>query len=689
MAKKVIIFGGGVGGLSAAHELVERGFDVEVYEKQYIPGGKARSIPVFEELNDRGSKGVHARSIEKFRRLKGHELGLHEKRPWLPGEHGFRFFPGFYRHIVDTMARIPFGNGNVADNLVNTTRLLLAREGGEEIVLPARFPRTPDGFKSILDAVFKLLSGNIGVPPDEVQLFATHIWQIATSCQERRLDEYEKIGWWEFIEAAQRSKDYQKFFGHGITRSLVASQAHLASTRTIGNIFLQLIFDIIDPTVSTSDRLLNGPTNAVWIRPWLTYLESLGMIYHMNCTVQSINCLGGKVQSITVEQNGTKANVQGDYYVAALPVERMAPLINLGLREADPRLSHLPELATHVAWMNGIQFYITHPVPIAHGHVIFIDTPWALTSISQAQFWPDFDLAKFGDGDTRDILSVDISDWETEGVLYGKKASNCTREEIANETWEQLKRSLNDMNGHVVLRDEDLDYWFLDPDIRRDPEERRRLENVEPLLVNLTDTWRLRPDAVTTIPNLFLASDYVRTHTDLATMESANEAARRAVNGILDRSESDAPRCCIWELHEPEALLPWREYDRARWEQDLPWEDPLALMNMAKPVCDVLQKTGVLSSIDHDSFKDLSAAYESVSGLGQILGEDQLKQAESLLEIPKPVQSMVEQLRQILPSEAEKKETIRTPETLSQKIQNSEANDKSQQPGRLRIVQKS
>ncbi|WP_443147756.1 hypothetical protein [Nitrospira sp.] len=59
--------------------------------------------------------------------------------------------------------------------------------------------------------------------------------------------------------------------------------------------------------------------------------------------------------------------------------------------------------------MNGIQFYITHPLPIAHGHVIFVDTPWALTSISHGQFWPNFDLAKFSDGDTRDILSVDIS----------------------------------------------------------------------------------------------------------------------------------------------------------------------------------------------------------------------------------------------------------------------------------------
>ncbi|TMC26130.1 MAG: FAD-dependent oxidoreductase [Chloroflexi bacterium] len=43
--REVAVLGGGVGGLTAAHELVERGFRVTVYEKQAW-GGKARSIPV-------------------------------------------------------------------------------------------------------------------------------------------------------------------------------------------------------------------------------------------------------------------------------------------------------------------------------------------------------------------------------------------------------------------------------------------------------------------------------------------------------------------------------------------------------------------------------------------------------------------------------------------------------------------
>jgi geranylgeranyl pyrophosphate synthase len=150
----------------------------------------------------------------------------------------------------------------------------------------------------------------------------------------------------------------------------------------------------------------------------------------------------------------------------------------------------------------------------------------------------------------------------------------CSREEVVRETWSQLKRSLNDA-GDEVLRDEDLQSWFLDPSIESDPARPGWLRNIEPLLVNLVDSWALRPQATTAIPNLFLASDYVRTYTDLATMEGANEAARRAVNGLLDAVNFDGSRCELWPLHEPEVLAPWRLYDAARYQAGLPWDHSL------------------------------------------------------------------------------------------------------------------
>jgi len=95
---KVAVIGGGVGGLSAAHELALRDFDVVVYEQRDVAGGKARSMDAIP-----GAGGRRA----------------------LPGEHGFRFFPGFYRHLPDTMSRIPYGHNvhGVFDNLVASTQI--------------------------------------------------------------------------------------------------------------------------------------------------------------------------------------------------------------------------------------------------------------------------------------------------------------------------------------------------------------------------------------------------------------------------------------------------------------------------------------------------------------------------------------------------------------------------------------
>ncbi len=559
--KKVVILGGGVAGMSAAHELIERGFDVEVFERKTLAGGKARSIDAVAPTAGPSRSGPMVGKTPA------------SMRPPLPGEHGFRFFPGFYKHIVDTMARIPYKGGSVAQNLVDTTELRMAPFDRPSYVLPARFPSTPDDVKLDLFAVITALSGQVGVALDDGVFFATKMWEFLTSCEERRLVEYERINWWDFIEAESRSAAYQKYFGNGITRSLVAAKARRASTKTIGDIFMQIVFGILLPGVA-ADRLLNGPTNDVWINPWLQYLQQKGVVYHLNADVRAINCERGVVRSVTVAVGGGVREVTGDYFIGALPVERMAELVSPALLKWDPSLANLNELTEYVEWMNGIQFYLTEDVPLARGHAIYVDSPWALTSVSQAQFWKDFDLTTYGDGTVKGLLSVDISDWDVKG-LNGKQASQCSRHEIALETWEQLKKSLN-VHGEV-LSDRHLHSWFLDPDIEdldadADPTTPRVDTNAEPLLVNYVDTWRLRPEAVTRIPNFFLASDYVRTYTDLATMEAANEAARRAVNGIIRASHADVEPCQVWNLHEPEVFVPFRAYDRIRYRKGLPWD---------------------------------------------------------------------------------------------------------------------
>jgi uncharacterized protein with NAD-binding domain and iron-sulfur cluster len=509
----------------------------------------------------------------------------------LPGEHGFRFFPGFYRHVVDTMARIPYRGGSVDQNLVDTTELKIASFDRRSFVVPAQFPRTLEDLKIDIASLISLFSGQIGVAPSEAVFFVAKLWQFLTSCDERRLAEYERINWWDFIEADGRSAAYQKYFGNGITRSLVAAKARRASTRTIGTIFMQIVFDILLPGVA-ADRVLNGPTNDVWIDPWLAYLQEQGVVYHFDSDVRAIHCQRGHVRSATIAVGRTVREVTGDYFIGALPVERMAELVTPELLRCDPSLVNLNALTDYVEWMNGVQYYLTEDVAINHGHTIYVDSPWALTSVSQAQFWKGFDLTRYGDGNVKGVLSVDISDWDVCG-FNGKEAQHCSREEIASETWEQLKRSLN-VDGEI-LHDSMLHSWFLDPaivdiDADADPSTPRLDVNTEPLLVNYVDTWRLRPEAVTRIPNFFLASDYVRTFTDLATMEAANEAARRAVNGLLLAAGADLEPCGVWKLEEPEVFSPFRAYDRSRYQKGMPWD--AQILDVVRTLGDATQPAG-------------------------------------------------------------------------------------------------
>jgi uncharacterized protein with NAD-binding domain and iron-sulfur cluster len=546
---KVIIIGGGIGGLSAAHELIDRNFDVEIYELLPIPGGKARSF------------GVPGTGVEG--------------RKDLPGEHGFRFFPRFYRHVTDTMARIPFGSGTVADNLVDTTRVRLDRYGRFPIDLIARFPRNISDVRVALDDVSRFLNGDLDLTQEDIRYFGSKVWQIVTTCRERRDAEYEKIPWWDFIGAESRSVAYQKLLAHGITKSLVAAKARMASTKTIGDIFVQLLFDIVTPGPST-DRVLNGPTNDAWIDPWRAHLEERGLSYHVNSKAVSVDFDGQRIRSATFERDGSTFTVAGDHFIFALPVEDIVHLVTPEMINADPSLQHLFTLDDMTEWMNGIQIYLTEDVPLSYGHSIYVDSPWALTSISQAQFWRDYKLSEYADGTVKGIISICISEWGEPG-LNGKAARDCTPEEIKTEVWEQLKKSAN-YGDCELFKDEQLHSFSLDPSLSFHA---GRTANEEPLLVNLVDSWKLRPEAVSKIPNMFLASDYVRTHTDLATMEAGNEAARRAVNGLLDAAGSTAPRCAIWDLHEPEIFAPWRELDLIRFTQGLPWDDTLVRLGLS------------------------------------------------------------------------------------------------------------
>ncbi|MFD7395535.1 FAD-dependent oxidoreductase [Streptomyces virginiae] len=544
--RRVAVLGGGVAGLTAAHELAERGYAVTVYERRAL-GGKARSMDVPDSA--RGGR-----------------------RP-LPAEHGFRFIPGIYHNLPDTMRRIPFpGNAaGVWDNLVAPREMMFARAAGREdlrgpIPWPGHSPAelTPEEIRRALAGILQTL---VRLPPHETAYFVDRVLVFLTSCDERREEVWERTPWWDFVRAERMSNEYRRILAVGITRNIVATKAEEASTRTVGTLGEAFVFNVLGRGADgPPDRILNLPTNEAWIDPWEAHLRSVGVEFRIGWTVREVRYAGGRVSGVAVEgPDGAARTVTADHYVSALPVEHARRTWSAALRAADPMLGRCDKLETD--WMTGIQFYLTERAELVHGHLNCIDSPWSLTAIQQAEHWPSRDFpADYGDGTAVDCLSVDISEWDKPGILYGKTAKQCTREEVAREVWAQLKASLND-TGKDLLTDTTLHSWFLDPGV--DGIGTPHPTNQDELLIHPVGTLYNRPSAGTRIPNFFLSGDYVAVDIDLATMEGANASARAAVNALLDRDGSNAARCAVHPMYRAPELEAAKRHDRWRYRLGL------------------------------------------------------------------------------------------------------------------------
>jgi uncharacterized protein with NAD-binding domain and iron-sulfur cluster len=556
----VFVLGGGVAGLTAAHELSERNFSVTLFERNDICGGKARSMD---------NKGT----------------GIGGNPDW-PAEHGFRFFPGFYFHLTDTMSRIvvdPMTGKTAAQNLVAATKIAIAQEGKPLFLVNSTHPTT---LQEWIGALRQLIEDpSLGIPFTEGRVFLRKLFCFLGAGRTRRLTQYEQTSWWDFIEADLKSDQYKAVLARGLSQSLVAMRPDKASTLTVGSMLVQILLNILEG--QQADRVLNAPTNEAWIDPWVKQLTAKVSI-NTKHVVTSIKFdpLKKVITGIDVKDPNGAVTSHGDaqdYYIAALPIDVVqSALFPTALKRAaglsQPAASGVDNGVDKLdlEWMNGVLFYMNRDVSAAPGHVIYAHSKWALTSVSQRQFWrPDFPWPQRGNGTARDILSTIISDWDSPGnkVAIGKTAKQCVKQDIIDETWEQLKAHLT-LAGNGKIADGDRVASFLDPAIQFDAVTNKVSGNTEPLLVNTKGSRVHRPAAATNLANFFVASDYVLTETDLACMEAANEAARQAVNALLQRSGSAAPPCKIKPLEEPPLFRAFQAIDESEFPSN-PTQSPL------------------------------------------------------------------------------------------------------------------
>jgi hypothetical protein len=199
----------------------------------------------------------------------------------IPGEHGYRFFPAFYRHLFDTMRRTPIldsanlETGQTAyDRLVPTRDVGLAlKDGGSSPSLQTRRARSLEELRRHSELFFS----RIGVTQRDVARFQVRMLKFLTACSERRRREYEKQTWWTFLggdsERGYSPKMKQQLFE--TPQALVAMNAEETDARSQGNIVSQLLLHYLGE--DQCDLTLSGPTTQVWLRDWKRYLRRQGV----------------------------------------------------------------------------------------------------------------------------------------------------------------------------------------------------------------------------------------------------------------------------------------------------------------------------------------------------------------------------------------------------------------------------
>eukprot|EP01080_Neovahlkampfia_damariscottae_P009429 gene9429-1636_t len=542
-SQKIVIIGGGIGGLTAAQELIEinPNLEIHVYEKNKIFGGKARSLKV----PGSGTGG----------------------RLDLDGEHGFRIFPGFYQHMFDQMKRIPLKEQgkSVYDNLVKTETFMATNDGKPYVI-----GSTPNNYTSFLSflASQHQVATNLQIPTKEMNFYANRIFVMATSCQKRYDNEFDEIAYWKFLQADKLSRGAIALIVHGITKTLLASQAEIASLRTIGLLSIRLIFNPFF-TKRPFIQLFKRPTNEVFFDPWVDYLKSKGVHFHTEKELVNFHAIGDKIQLVRIKDLKTNKveAVGAHHFISTIPGFQMEKLVTQEMVRAAPSLGRLNQLV----WlgMNGVQFYLNEDVPITKGHVMTLFSKWALAIVSQKQFWDDkYDWTNIGNGKVKGLISICLSDWQKPGNIdgpsKGKPATQCTKQEIIDEVWFQMNKILP--NLFKKDQKEQVLFSFLDPAIKF-PEQGNNT-NEEPLFIDSVNATHIQPKPdVKGLSNFFIAADYVKTQTAFASMEAACEAGRHVANGVLKQLNWRGRKSEIFNELWPTMFKPIRAADCARYDQ--------------------------------------------------------------------------------------------------------------------------
>lgn len=497
--KTAAVFGGGIAGLTAAHELAGRGWSVTVYEVNDEVGGFFRSA-----------------RRDRHRNMPS-EYSWHGMGPW-------------YHNVFDLMRQIPFDEGG------SVYHRSLSR--------PIAFAMVPDQARAAFDDTMHVnVRGMFRMTRLDLVRWAWLSLKTWTA-RRRSVDAYSRVN------AADAYRPLLSDVAWRLWRASfgpwVGSDWTNVSLHQVGLFFRKQLLskpshhheaDAEGPAWWHGPRsgwlVLTGPSNEAWFDPWTAELERRGVRLRYGAELHRLDLDGGAIAEARLTSGEA---VRADLYVLAInpfsAAEVVARTPDLAALDQLRLLQPLIQDGPHTQVSFRLAFGERIAWPRERTAVVIADSEFNLTLFAEEQAWrTDVDL---GEG-VGALWTGTACVAKRPGRLYGLPLENCTKEQFIEEVKAQLASCggldalIRKANGgrswesFPIVRFEVWHEWIFSPE---------GIQHRQPKWVNTTHTQPFLPEQRTPVPNLVMAGAHTRTFADVWSIEAAVESGRRAAQVV-------------------------------------------------------------------------------------------------------------------------------------------------------------
>jgi len=487
MTYDIIIFGGGISGLTLSHELVKKGFNILIVEKDSMFGGMARSNT---EINN------------------------------LPSEHSWRGYAPFYKNTFQLIKEIPYYDTNVFNNLSVPIEFYLLQDDIKN-------------YKPILSIKDYLILAYLGT---EYLLSDKRRKYYYTYNIEPFLKKHLSNDGYNFIINFITGPGYgmnknEISWGHLMHFPIISFTHKDRHTHSHGNSNLKYTHHS-----SGGWHVMNGPTSKVWIEPWVKYLKNEGVHFMNNTELIKFNYDNNKIISADVRhKNGFRQILKAkEYILATNPYNTLKILKNSNMKYLYNIFNSLTRntKSKQISFRIGINKHINYPIK----NIAFVmsDSEFNITWYPQEKHWKNKPNIK-------SLWSGTIIDFEKNGKLFNKNAELLNKKQLEKEIIYQILRSksfqklIYDNNGfYITINDIDyIEIWY-EWDFINGKQESRNEK-----WVNNIHNEQYRPSQLTSFENLYLSGAHTKTTINLWSMEGAVESGKITTNFILDKYKKE------------------------------------------------------------------------------------------------------------------------------------------------------